>query len=371
VPDIAAVGISEGVTSGMRDHATLLAQALEQDGVPCSLHWLARSERSLSASRAEVAAWARATAAELDAQRPDAVVLHYASFAYSYRGLPLHLAPVLSATRRRGRPLIALMHELAYPWRARELRANAWALSQRAALLALMRACSAAIVTTDFRVQWLRTRRWLPRRPLAFAPVYSNLPPPSAAVLPARAASLGLFGYAYEGAAVALVLDALTLLRERGIAAHLRLLGAPGPGSEIGELWAREARARDVGAQLSFSGALPAQDLSDELARCDVLLCAARLGPTSRKGTLAASLASGRPVVALDGPRSWSALVECDALRVVARDATALADGVAELLADEQEREALGARGRAFHEERMAAARTAELLEGVLDQVGV
>ena len=79
----------------------------------------------------------------------------------------------------------------------------------------------------------------------------------------------------------------------------------------------REGR---VGDALSFSGPLPAQDLSDELAACDLLLFADDPGPSSRKGTLAASLASARPVIAIDGPQGWSELAEAGAVRVVPAD---------------------------------------------------
>jgi len=349
----------------MRDHARLLAAELAAQGTPCSLHWLDRGERlGIRAGHAQARAWAGALRRGLQDERPDAVVLHYASFAYAHRGAPLLLGPALAAVRASGAPVIAFVHELAYPWR-RHARGVFWAASQRAALLPLVRASDAVIVTTDQRLEWLRSRRWLPRRPLAVAPVFSNLPPPSRQVAPERTL-VGLFGYAYEGAAVALVLDALAELRRRGQPVVLELLGAPGPDTEIGELWRSGAREREVAGALSFSGRLGAQELSDEIARCAALICAATPGPTSRKGTLAASLASGRPVVALDGPLTWADLRERDAARVVAPDAAALAGELTRLLADTAERDALGARGREFHERRMAVARTAELVGGLM-----
>ncbi len=62
-----------------------------------------------------MAAWARGLEAALREERPSALVMHYASFAYAHRGIPLFLGPALRAARRCGAPLIALMHELAYP----------------------------------------------------------------------------------------------------------------------------------------------------------------------------------------------------------------------------------------------------------------
>jgi glycosyltransferase involved in cell wall biosynthesis len=374
---MAVVGVSATPTCGVRAHAVLLAQALEREGVSCSVHWLQRNGESLSAARSEVRAWTRQLAIELDRDAPDAVLLHYSVFAYSYRGVPLFVHPVLSALRRSRAPLIAVLHELAYPWGRGGWHGRAWALTQRAALIEVMRACAAALVTADFRAEWLASRRWLARRSVAVAPVFSNLPPPDPGLLPARRGDpglhlkrrsqvIGLFGYAYEGSAIFLVLDAIGLLRDRGVDAQLRLLGAPGRGTPAAEAWQAAARGRDLGHALSCSDTLSPQDLSDALAACDALLFADATGPSSRKGTLAASLASGRPVIAIDGPRRWPELVRSDAAIVVAPQVDSLAQALGAVLADEGLREALGERGRAFAERSMGVARTVRAVTELL-----
>src|SRR5580693_9237358 len=239
---MAVVGMSTSSTCGVRDHARLLADALGEENVSCSVHWLYRSEPAIRATRAQIGSWAQGLAAELDRDRPEAVLLHYSVFSYSYRGLPLFVHPTLSALRRAG------------------LHGAAWALSQRALLLEVMRASAAGVVTIDARAEWLASRAWLPRRPLAFAPVFSSLPAPTAGPRGDRHRPLiGLFGYSHEGAAVSLVLDALRLLEDRGRAVGLVLLGAPGRDSAVGEAWLAGARERDIGDALSFSGTLAAQ----------------------------------------------------------------------------------------------------------------
>jgi glycosyltransferase involved in cell wall biosynthesis len=367
-PTIAVVGVSVGQTCGVRDHAVLLAEALAGREVASSMHWLWRSEgASLRGARSEMRSWTRALAAELNESPPTAVLLHYSVFSYSYRGLPLFVHPTLAAVRESGRPVLTALHEFAYPWRFGGLRGDVWALSQRMLLIDVMRASTAVIVTADFRSQWLSSRAWLPKRPLVVAPVFSNLPAPVNGSRPSRpGAVVGMFGYSYEGAAVTLVLDAIRALRMRGLDVELSLLGAPGPSSSAGESWRAAARSRGLTDALSFSGALPAQVLSDSLSACDVLLFADTSGPSSRKTTLAASLASGRPLVAIDGRRRWSELVRSDAARVVAPTSDALADAVGELLADEVGREALGARGREFAEREMSVAGTAEAYSALL-----
>jgi glycosyltransferase involved in cell wall biosynthesis len=370
--DVAVLGVSVNRVCGMHDHAVSLAEALDRENVSHSLHWLWRGGGSLGATRSEFRAWVAELSSALETNRPDAVVLHYSVFSYSYRGVPIFVAPVLSMLRRSRLPVVVVLHEFAYPWRYGGWQGDVWALTQRAALFEVMRTCAAAIVTTDFREQWLTSRPWLPRRPVMFAPVFSNLPaprprPPEHHARPV----LGMFGYSSEGAEQALVLDAVCALAQRGIELELALLGGGGGGrsSSVGRAWLEAAASRGIEHLLTFSGTLPAQELSDALAACDVLLSAFAPGPSSRKGTLAASIASGAPVIALDGPRGWAELVDSDAIRVVAPSSGAVAGALAELLADRQSRETLGARGRAFAEERMGVGRTARALRGLLDEI--
>ncbi len=365
---IAVVGISTDATCGVRDHATLLTDAIERDGVDCQTCWLTREARSFAGARAEVRGWLERTAAELDAARPDAVLLHYSVFPFSYRGVPVFVPATLRALRRPQRRLVTLLHEYAYPWGRGGARGALWALTQRALLCEVVRASDALAVTGDFRVPWLASRRWLPAREIAVAPVFSNLPAPSAGreASGGEAATIGLFGYASEGTAAALVLDALALLHARGVPARLRLLGSPGSSSAAGGAWQDAAERLGLGAALEFTGTLAAQRLSDELATCDVLLSADPSGPTSRKTTLAASLASGAPVVAIDGPHRWPALSRAGAARVAAPTPDALADALAELLADPEARRALGAHGRAFALREMTPERSARTLLALL-----
>ena len=367
------MGVSINPICGAHDHAMLLAHELESDGASCTTHWLTRSERSLRGSRTEIHAWLERLAEELRDSGADVVLLHYSVFSYAHAGVPLFVRPLASVLRRTGIPTIAVLHEIAYSWNSAGARGKVWALTQRAAFVEVMRVSAAALVTTDARAQWIGSRRWLPKRPLAVAPVFSNLPAPSVAsarsAAPASSGTsgvkrtgetVGLFGYAYDDAATPLVLDALRrLVDERG-ETRLLLLGAPGGESPAALRWRAAAQARGLADALSFSGRLSAQELSNALASCEVLLFVASAGPSSRKGTLAASLAAGRPVVAVDGPNRWEELARSDAALIVKPTAEALAAAVGGLLADEAKREALGSRSHAFSRERMGVARTAE-----------
>jgi len=370
-PAVAVVGVSVSPTCGVRDHARLLSEELERNGISSSMHWLQRGElSSLRSSRAQMRAWTRGLAAELEVNPPAAILLHYSVFSYSHRGLPLFVAPTVSALRRSQRPIVTMLHEFAYPWRYSGWRGDAWALSQRTLLIDVVRASAALMVATQPRAEWLTSRRWLPSRPVLVSPVFSNLPPPGAGVHPhGSRRRVGLFGYSYDATGVSLVLDAIGALRTRGIGLELLLLGAPGACTAAGERWLAAAGARGLGEAISFSGALPAQELSDQLAACEVVLFADPAGPSSRKTTLAASLASGRPLVAIDGPLGWSELARSDAARVVEPTPGALADALGELLGDEEGREALGARGREFAARSMSVASSARALGALLEDL--
>ncbi len=389
---VAVVGISIDDPCGVRDHAALLAQALAGERIECALHWLSRTPGSFASERRELSAWTDALAGELQRGRVDAVLLHYSVFAFGHRGVPLFARPVLQATRAAGVPLVTFMHEYAYPWRLGGARGKVWAATQRLALRDVVRASRRLVVSAETRADWLRSRAWLARRPISVAPVFSNLPTaveatlgPAAASPAAQAAApvappaparvpvagrIGLFGYGHEGVDSATVLDALRTLRERerkvGREIELTLLGAPGSPSPAAARWQREAAARGLADAIGFSGRLPALELAGALAGCEVLLFAERGGATSRKTTLAASLASARPVVALDGVNGWRELSRARAAVIVEPDGAALADAIARLLEDRPARERQGALGRDFAERAMSVERSASVVGAAL-----
>jgi glycosyltransferase involved in cell wall biosynthesis len=367
-----SIGISIDQPCGVRDHAVLLAAALAAGGCSCPLHWLSRRGGTLAPERADVRAWAQTLMRELQRTPPDAALLHYSVFAFSHRGVPVFVRPVLAALRERPVPLVTFMHEFAYPWHLGAVRGKVWAATQRVALREVVKASAAIVVSSDARADWFRTRPWLARRQTFVAPVFSNLPVAGARATAERSsdgrtvARVGLFGYAHEGVAVDTVLDALRLRLDDGEQLELALLGAPGRASPAGARWQQAAAERGLAGAIGFSGHLPAQDLSDELARCAVLLFAERGGPTSRKTTLAASLASGRPVVALDGRNSWAELLQARAAVVAAPDAPSLANALARLLCDREERARQGQRGRAFAQRAMSLEQSARIVGAAL-----
>ncbi len=363
---LAVVGVSTRRYCGVRDHGRLLGEELRARGADVRDHWLDISPNaSLREGRRAVLDFAAELPGELAAERCQGVVFHYSVFAYSHRGLPVNGAPVVRALRRAGAPVVSVLHEVAYPWPTHaDARGLVWALSQRAAARGVFAASRAVVVTADFRAAWLDGARWLPRRPVRVAPVFSNLPSSGAEAEPG---AVGVFGWAFDEESIVLAVDAFAQVGASDPSARLHLLGAPGPDSEPAAAWRRAAERAGVADRLQFSGALGAAELAERLARCSVFLYVDPSGLTGRKGTLAAELAAGRALLAAAGRRDWPALESSGGVRVVAREPSSLGAALGQLLADAPQRASLAVAGRDFYAREMSVAHTADVVLDLLD----
>jgi len=254
--------------------------------------------------------------------------------------------PLAVVLRRLGLPVVLFAHELAYPWGRRGWRGAVQAVSQRAVLIPLLRSSAAAIVTTTDRARWLRTRWWLPPTAVTLAPVFATITPdPSSRAVVPVPGRIGLFGFGAEGLAVELVTGTVADIARRSPQAHLALIGAPGPSSAAGAQWRQAAAAAQC--PLTFTGEDDEAGLSRALAACEVFVLADPAGPTTRKTTLAATLAHGKPVVAFDGPDTWWPFVDGGAVAVVT-SARGLEDEIYRFLSDPAARSIAGARAKQF-----------------------
>jgi glycosyltransferase involved in cell wall biosynthesis len=348
------VGASTTPVCGVRDYARVVGEALRETGADVEFVWWERDEGSLPSTRSEWAAWLERVASATRDRRPDWIVWHYSAFAWGARGIP-YLAP--GTARRLCRldvPILLLAHELAFPFGRAGWKGRVWATSQRLALVRAVRVSSAVIVTTEERLRWLRTRRWLPERPGRFVPVCSNVPPASRPAEREGGLVVGIFGFGVEGALVRETMEAIADLRANGIDVSARLIGAPGETGAASDRWRAAAARAGVADGLAFTGVLPADRLADALAGSDVLLLPDPGGPSARKGTLAAGLALGCPVVAADGPERWEPLVENRAVVLSRQSAEGLSRSLESLLSDPRERRAQADRGAAFYSAWMA-----------------
>lgn len=356
---IALVGASSAPICGVRDHARVTAEALSACGAHVTTLWWERDE-SWGARRvvAEGRSWLTAIDEVVRLERPDWILWHYSVFAWGLRGMPF-LAPAVARRLARTRvPILAVLHEFAFPFGDGGVRGRVWALAHRGALVPVWRACAGAIVTTEERVLWLRSRRWLPSRPVSFLPVCSNLSAVEPRARPRGSPRVGVFGFAADGTLAEKVVTAVSSLRDRASETHLELIGAPGAASAAAHTW-RSVAARHGFDLLAFTGLLDPPELTAAVNAVDVVLLADSAGPMSRKTTLAAALALGRPVVAIDGPKCWERLVREQAVLLAQPTAKGIAAALASLLCDEPARRRQGDRGAAFYRRWMSPERLA------------
>ncbi len=221
---------------------------------------------------------------------------------------PLLEPPLARALRRAGLPVVAIMHELVFPFGRDGARGLLWAAhAPRGAGRDRCARASGLLVTTEERGEWLAEQALAAA---AAGRVRAGL------LEPARAVRLAApTGRAAGPRRVRLLLRRL----RRGGAGRAAAAGGQGrsPAAAADRLpraglarrprmgrTRRRARRRAV---LHRRDGAPAA-LGRRSRASDLLLFADPPGPTSRKGTLAGSLASGAPLIALDGPATWPEL---------------------------------------------------------------
>lgn len=353
----------------MRDYGHLLSEELCRRGFQGIERWVENDGLKFRpAVRATFDLVRRAWSLD-----PGSVVLwHYSPFAYAWRGIPLPgvFLGVLLRTRRNA--VVTILHELAYPWGRRRKGGRVLALTQHAALLAVLAGSSEVVVTTEQRAQTLRTPGLMgPRRPVHVVPVFSTMNPLTAR--PERSAipqnddgwRLGIIGFGSDGVQAELLFAALRQL-ELDEKLRIVLLGAPGAGSIQGNRWTILAGAAGMSDAVEFTGVLPLEELGSHIGACDLVLLLDEEGPSSRRTMLAAALAHGRPVVCTDGPNRWQSLIRNGAVAVVPANAAELRETIRRLLEDAAERAQLGARAAEFYRCEMSLERAAEAVSAVL-----
>lgn len=366
---VLTLGTSATELCGVRTNAALLTAAMALEGAAVeTCWWEQQAGMGLVDLRRGFRSFATAAVGTAASFIPDYVLLHYSVFTWAFHGVPV-LVPGIAATLRRiGKPAGVLLHEYALPLTGRSPKNDVVAVTQRLALVRLLRACACAIVTTEQRLASLTTRVWLPRVPLDFLPTPSNV---DRVVDGIRATGdsgvrVGVLGFATYAYPSDVVTAAIARLRSDGQDVRLVLVGAPGASGERSRAWTDAAAHHACADSLSFTGILAEEGLSRSLSALDVLIFADPGGPASRKTTLAAGLAHALPVVAFAGPERWELLVRSGAVALSALDAGALAAALTPLVTDATLRKTQGDRARAFYDTHMAATVVARDLMAVL-----
>jgi glycosyltransferase involved in cell wall biosynthesis len=272
-----------------------------------------------------------------------------------YQAAAYRMHPAINfVPRRQGRPSVAVtFHDLKVPYlfpKAGPLRW--WAVRM------LARRADGVIATNH--EDYVRLEREIPLARLGMIPIGSNIapaPPPGYDRAAERARRgiepgdllLGYFGFLNESKGGEELIRALALLVERGLPAHLLMVGGRvGSSDPTNEVYAEYAERLIAGLGLTqrvhWTGYSRPEEVSAALLALDVCVLPYRGGVSFRRGTLHACLAHGRAIVTTRPALPLPEVRDGENLLLAApRDPQALADGVMRLAMDPALRERLEA----------------------------
>jgi glycosyltransferase involved in cell wall biosynthesis len=337
----------------------------------------------------------RAAAARIRRLCPDLVHVQFAPSAYGFSPVP----GLLPALLPRSLPIVTTLHE--YGWWAAPawLPHPLWRLTERLRLWdretwRLAPSSAALVVTNPDHAAAVHRR--LGRRP-AQIPLAANVEYPAAdeadpaadeAARGRRRLGVGdgcfllvFFGFVHPVKGVRYVIEALPRLLSDHPDLHFAVVGgftsAALPEEEArafrGEL-EDLCRARGVAGAVTFTGHLPAGEVSELLRAADAAVLPFTAGVTLKSGALLAVLGHGLPTAVTLPDDPDGRLRDGGTVAVIPgrRDHEAVAVAVRRLIADEDLRRRLGDAGRrlvAGHSWREVARRHRELYERVLSGV--
>lgn len=305
---------------------------------------------------------------------PDVVNVQYQTAAYG-----LHPAINLLPLLERRVPVVTTFHDLRVPYlfpKAGPLRA--WAN------LALARASAATIVTNVQDREELARHAGL--RPAHLIPIGSNVTPAGGAGrdaaasrerwgIPAGAVVLCYFGFLNASKGGDDLVEALHLLRGRGVDAVLLMIGgAVGASDPTNRAYLdgvrRRIEERGLGGHVVWTGYLEPAGVSEAFGCSDVCVLPYRDGASYRRGSLMAALAHGMAIVTTRPQVEQPGLTHAEtAWFVPPGDPAALAEACTLLGRDRALRGRLGEGARRLSE-RFAwpaiAARTLEVYRAVV-----
>ena len=293
-------------------------------------------------------------------RKPRWVLLQYNPFRYGRAGFAPGLLRDMLRLRRAGVPLVVMVHESwvdMTDWRT--TLAGSW---QRLQLRVLARLADAVMASTESFARQVG-------HGAVHIPVATNVTPVPANRSEARARlgldgalTVALFGRAHPSRAL-----------DHAEAAIAALAEAHGPGGlSVLNLGADAPLVRvPLGVEVRSPGRQTESELSVALTASDLVLLPLVDGVSTRRGTLMAALAHGRPVVGLVGGHTDRVLAEArDAISLApAGDRAAFARATVEVALDPERRMSMGEAGRCLYASHfdwpLAAGRVASVLERV------
>ncbi len=274
---------------------------------------------------------------------------------------------------RHGDEVDLMLHEPFLPFVPGRWRQNAAAVVQRYMTRIILRAVRRVFLSTPAWEEVVRPYDWNRERKYAWLPLPSTVPTvhdPATSVSVReryRTSSVLLGHFGTFGPPITPLLRAIipALLRRKPDAGMVLI----GPGSVA----FRESLVHEF-PELERSvfaiGQIDARDprLSLHLSACDLLIQPYPDGVTSRRTTMMAALAHGRPTITTSGPFTESIWKESGAVALAAAgDTEAFVESAVRLMENPSARALLGETGRAFYQAHFDIDLVVEMLRGSRD----
>lgn len=297
--------------------------------------------------------------------QPRRLLVQYVPHAYGYKAMNIGLCLWLKNLARRER-IWVMFHEVCFPWGTdRPWRHTFLGAVQRIMAGLVCRSAERVFVATPEWEELIRPLAPLDRQP-DWLPVPSNVPveveSAAHAATRQRIANpsdlvLGHFG-TFRAWTVELLAPILVELLRRDERRVAVLIGRG--GSACAEKLCREHP--QLAHRLLGTGGLEPEAAAAYLSACDLLLQPYEDGASSRRGSLMAGLALGRPTITNAGVRTGPVWEASGAARLVSGGCPEWIEAAEELLRDAAGRARLGAAAARLYRERFALERTIEVL---------
>ena len=280
---------------------------------------------------------------------PRRLLIQYVPHAFGWKGANVPFCAWLRSRRRDS--VWVMFHEVAYPFTAdATLRHNALAVVNR--LMASLVAGAAERAFVSIAAWQPMVQGLMPGRSVTWLPVPSSVPADADSVETARVRAryangsplVGHFG-TYGRSIAAMLEPAVRAIGDR-TRAQILLLGRR--SDRLARDLVRQCPSLD--GRVSGAGSLSADQLSQHIAACDVMLQPYPDGVSTRRTSAMAALALGRPIVTTSGWLTEGLWEESGAVTLVPIDMPeATARATARLLDDASARRQLSERARALY----------------------
>ena len=277
------------------------------------------------------------------------VLVQYTALAWSERGFPLRFLRVLRALRKAGARIVMVYHD-PLPFSGERTIDKLRRRAQLHVMREALRCCERSVFTVPLhKLTWLEKKSGRP----VFIPVGANLTNPERAWTAHRRSEqqvpsvivygiTGGQGGLWEIATIAEALHVVTA--QMG---HVRLV-AVGRNCDSMEKTLKNALQK-LPVEVLASGVLPAEEIVEHMAHCDVMLFV-RGGISSRRGSAIAGIACGLPLVALAGPETAHPITEAGLVLADPQSPQGLGEALLRVLRDKEYRGALAERSRQAQE---------------------